>query len=188
MCEGHRLNWVTILIVLTIGFLTWRAWKNGFIRELVSLGAVSLAIPIAGIFYDDLYPKVEPIIDNQVGAALLSFLAILAGIIIGGQVAAYLLRRGTEILNLGAADQLAGAAFGFVKGVLVCQVILIAFVAFPKPNLREDIDDSVAAGVLLDGTPFVLTVLPNAFNRAIDAFLDGATAVDDQVGPDAGDE
>jgi membrane protein required for colicin V production len=175
------LNWVTLLVLLTIVFLTWRAWKNGFIRELVSLAAVILAIPIAGIFYDDLYPKVEPIIDNQIGAALVSFLAILGGVIIGGQVAAYLLRRGVEILNLGGADQLAGAAFGFIKGILICQVILIAFVAFPRPNFRDDIDDSTAAQVLLDGTPFVLAILPGAFDRAIDAFLDGANALNDGI-------
>jgi membrane protein required for colicin V production len=179
------LNWVTLLIVVTIGFLTWRAWRNGFIRELVSLAAVILAIPIAGIFYDDLYPKVEPIIDNPIGAALVSFLAILAGVIIGGQVAAYLLRRSVEIINLGSADNLAGAAFGFVKGILVCQVILIAFVAFPKPNVRSAIDDSAAAQVLLDGTPFVLTILPGAFDKAIDLFLDGANDLDDEIGPDA---
>jgi membrane protein required for colicin V production len=179
------LNWVTLLIVVTIGFLTWRAWRNGFIRELVSLAAVVLAIPIAGIFYDDLYPKVEPIIDNPIAAALVSFLAILAGVIIGGQVAAYLLRRSVEIINLGSADNLAGAAFGFVKGILVCQVILIAFVAFPRPNMREAIDGSAAAQVLLDGTPFVLTILPGAFDEAIDLFLDGASSLDDEVGPDA---
>ncbi len=180
------MNWVTLLVVGTIGFLTWRAWRNGFIRELVSLAAVVLAIPIAGIFYDDLYPKVEPIVDNQVGAALLSFLAILAGVIIGGQVAAHLLRRGAEILNLGAADQLAGAVFGFVKGIIICQVILIAFVAFPKPDVRNAIDDSKAAQTLLDGTPFVLTILPGAFDKAIHVFLDGANNLDGKLQPGQG--
>lgn len=178
------MNWVTVLILVAIGFLTWRAWRNGFIRELVSLAAVILAIPLAGIFYDDLFPKVEPIIDSTRAAALVSFLAILAGVIIGGQVAAHLLRRSVEILNLGAADQLAGAAFGLVKGILICQVILIAFVAFPKPDLRDDIDDSVSAQTLLDGTPFVLAVLPGAFNRAVDVFLSGTGSLDDRVGPE----
>jgi membrane protein required for colicin V production len=166
------MNWVTFLIVGLIAFLTWRAWVNGFIRELVSLAAVVLAIPIAGLFYDDLFPKVEPIIDNETLARLVSFLAILGGVIVGGQVGAHLLKRSVELLNLGAADKLAGGAFGFVKGILICQVLLVALVVFPKPDLREAIDDSTAARVLLDGTPFVLTVLPNLFNNDVDSFLD----------------
>lgn len=165
------MNWVTLLVVGFIAFLTWRAWRNGFIRELVSLAAIILAIPIAGLFYDDLFPKVEPIIDNTIVAQLVSFLAILGGVIVGGQVAAHLLKRSVELLNLGAADQLAGAAFGFLKGILICQVLLVAFVAFPKPNLRQDIKDSDAAQLLLDGTPFVLTVLPGLFDEEVDAFL-----------------
>jgi membrane protein required for colicin V production len=175
------MNWVTILIVAFIAFLTWRAWRNGFIRELVSLAAVILAIPIAGLFYDDLFPKVEPIIDNAIVAQLISFLAILAGVIIGGQVAAHLLKRSVELLNLGAADQLAGGAFGFLKAILVVQVVLVAFVAFPRPDLRDDIDDSTAATFLLDGTPFVLTILPTLFDDEIDAFLG-------QFDPDANDD
>jgi membrane protein required for colicin V production len=175
------MNWVTFLIVGLIAFLTWRAWVNGFIRELVSLAAVVLAIPIAGLFYDDLFPKVEPIIDNATLARLVSFLAILGGVIVGGQVGAHLLKRSVELLNLGAADKLAGGAFGFVKGILICQVLLVALVVFPKPDLREAIDDSTAARVLLDGTPFVLTVLPNLFNNDVDSFLDS-------FDPNAGDD
>ena len=104
----------------------------------------------------------------------------------GGQVAAHLLRRGVEILNLGAADQLAGAAFGFVKGIIICQVVLIAFVAFPRPDFRDDIDNSAAARTLLDGTPLVLTILPGAFDKAINLFLDGANSLDGRLNSSEG--
>lgn len=177
------MDWVSLLIVAVVGFLTWRAWRNGFIRELVSLAAVVLAIPIAGLFYDDLFPKIEPIIDNPLAAALVSFIALLAGVIIGGQVAAHLLRQGAEMLNLGAADQLAGAAFGFLKAILVCQIILVALVAFPRPDLRDDIDRSTVATILLDGSPLVLSILPGAFDRSIDLFLEGDDSLDADLDP-----
>jgi len=167
------VNWVTITILVVIGFLTFRAYRNGFIRELVSLTAVILAVPIAGLVYDDLLPKVEPIIDNRLLASLVSFLAILAGVIIGGQVVAHLLRRMAEIMNLGGVDHAAGAAFGFLKGVIVCQVILIALIIFPEPDLREDIDNSSLATALVDGTPMVLGILPGQFDNAVDLFNEG---------------
>src|SRR5690606_34191634 len=105
------------VLLAAIGFSTFNGYRSGFIRELVSIASVILAIPVAGIFYDDMFPKVEPIVDNENLAALISFLAILLGVMIGGQVAAHLLKRTAEILNLGVLDRLAGAGFGFLKAV-----------------------------------------------------------------------
>ncbi|MGH2634377.1 MAG: CvpA family protein [Tepidiformaceae bacterium] len=171
------MNWLTILLVAVIAFVTWRAYANGFIRELVSLSAAILAIPMAGIFYPHLYKKLSPIITNHTAAYLISFLAILAGVIIAGQVAAHLLKRTVAMLNLGAVDKLAGGAFGFIKIVIICQVILVALVRFPSPDLQSSIDSSAAASKLLDTAPAVLAFLPKTFDTAISAFNSGlATA------------
>lgn len=165
------MNWVSIVVVAVVVFTTWRAYRNGFVRELVSLCAIILAIPMAGAFYDDMYPKLLPIVDNEALAYLLAFLSILIGVLILGQVAAHLLKRGVSLLNFGAADQLAGAAFGLLKGILICQAVLIALVLFPRPDLRDDIDASPVATALLDGTPFVLAILPGTFDDGVKLFL-----------------
>lgn len=167
------MNWLSIAIIAILALLTWRSYRAGFIRELVSLAAVILAIPVAGVFYDDMFPKVHPIVDNDALANLICFVSIFAGVIIAGQVASTLLKQMAEALNLGSVDHLAGAAFGFLKGVLVCQALLVAFVAFPSPDIREEIDDSVIATRLLDGTPFVLAILPDSFNDEVSHFFDG---------------
>ena len=88
------MNWVSFVLLGVIAVLTWRAWRNGVIRELVSLGSVILAIPMAGIFYDDMFPKIHPIVDSVPLANLVSFLAILLGVVVGGQVIATLLASG----------------------------------------------------------------------------------------------
>jgi membrane protein required for colicin V production len=175
------VNWLTIVLVLVIGFATYRAWRNGFIRELVSLSAVILGIPIAGLFYDSLFLKMNPIIDNEPLAKLISFIAILVGVIVAGQVAAHLLKRAVAMLNLGMADQLAGAGFGFLKAAIICQVVLIALIRFPSPDVRGTIDDSPVAKRLVDTAPLVLSVLPKGFNEATDAFLAGVENLDGQV-------
>ncbi len=166
------MNWVTIVLVAVIGTLTFRGYRNGFVRELVGLCALILAVPMAGILYDDMYPKVEPIVDNEEAAALISFVAIMAGVIIAGVVIAHLLKSSVEMLNLGKLDDLTGAAFGFIKAAILCQVVLIALVVFPSPDLREDIDDSPVATALLDAAPAVLVILPGKFGDALDVFLD----------------
>ncbi len=164
------MNWLDLVLIVVIGLSSLRGYRNGFIRELVAFASVILAIPIAGLLYDDMFPKVEPIVDSRVLAALLSVLAILAGVIIGGQVAAHLLKRTAELLNLGVLDRIAGGVFGFFKVVFVAQVILIALVTFPRPDFRDTINDSPVAQRLLDAAPAVLAFLPGAFDEAADLF------------------
>lgn len=164
------MNWLDVVLVAFIAFITWSAWKTGFIRELVSFAATILAIPIAGVFYKQMTPKVNPIVDNQALASMISFAAILIGVIIAGQVAGHLLKRTASMLNLGAVDRLAGAGFGFLKAVVICQVALIALVVFQKPDLSSSINGSPVAGKLLDTTPAVLAVLPSVFDNGVKAF------------------
>ncbi len=177
------MNWVTFVLLAVIGLMTFRAYRNGFIRELVGLCALILAVPLAGILYDDMYPKVEPIVDNEEAAALVSFIAIMGGVLLGGVVVAHLLKKSIEMLNLGVLDDLAGAAFGFIKAVILCQVVLVALVVFPSPDLREDIDRSPVATALLDAAPAVLVVLPGEFGDALDEFLEKAAEVADGLAP-----
>jgi membrane protein required for colicin V production len=165
------MNWLTILLAVILGVMTYRAYRNGFVRELVSLCAVVLAIPLAGIFYSRMVPKVEPIVDDASLARLISFLAIFLGVIVAGQVAAHLLKRTVSLLNLGFADQLAGAMFGLLKGILICQAVLLALVVFPNPDLTSSIDDSPLATRLLDSSPLILAVLPSRFDVGLDQFL-----------------
>lgn len=177
------MNWVTFVLLAVIGLMTFRAYRNGFIRELVGLCALILAVPLAGILYDDMYPKVEPIVDNEEAAALVSFIAIMGGVLLGGVVVAHLLKKSIEMLNLGVLDDLAGAAFGFIKAVILYQVVLVALVVFPSPDLREDIDRSPVATALLDAAPAVLVVLPGEFGDALDEFLEKAVEVADGLAP-----
>jgi membrane protein required for colicin V production len=164
------LNWLSLLLIGILALATWRAYTNGFVRELVSLCVTILAIPVAGVFYDDLFRKLNPIITDENLCYLVSFLAILAGVVIAGQVAAHLLKRTVSMLNLGAADSLAGGAFGFLKAFVLLQVVLIALVKFPAPDLQTSIQDSDVATRMLDAAPVILAFLPGGFEQTIDAF------------------
>ncbi len=170
------MNWLTIVLAGVIVLLTWRAYGNGFIRELVSLCVAILAIPIAGVFYDDLTRKLSPIISDETLAKLVAFLSILIGVIIAGQVIAHLLKRVVAMLNLGVLDHVAGGAFGFLKAVILCQVVLIALVTFPSPDVSDSVDASPVAKTLLDTAPVVLAFLPATFDQGMQVFLNGIHA------------
>jgi membrane protein required for colicin V production len=176
------VNWLDILIVAVVGFSTLRAYTHGFIRELVILASVILAIPVAGVLYASLFPKVDPIIDNEDLSAVVSFVSIMAGVVIGGNVIAHLLKRSAEMLNLGGLDKLAGGAFGFLKAALIIQALLILLVRYPSPDLRAEIERSRAADALLDAAPLTLAFLPHTFEVGLELFRAATNAIEDVAG------
>jgi membrane protein required for colicin V production len=88
-----------------------------------------------------------------------------------GQLIAMMLKQMASLLLLGWVDRAGGAAFGFLKGLVVVEVLLILLVTFPQIGLREDIDGSALASVFLDAIPLLLVLLPEEFERAVDAFV-----------------
>ncbi len=177
------MNWLDLLLIAAISLSAWRGYASGFIRELVVLVSVILAIPVAGALYSRMFPKVDPIIDDEDLSAVVAFLAIMAGVIIGGNVIAHLLRRTAEMLNLGGLDRLAGALFGFLKAALLAQAILILIVRYPSPDLRDDIQRSRTARALLDAAPLTLAFLPQTFQTGVDLFREAAATIDEAAGP-----
>lgn len=164
------MNWLDIAIVLIVAFFAATAFSAGLIRELVTLVSVVVGIAVAGLFYDDLARDVLVFIDNKDTANIVAFLMLLGAIYLAGQLIAIMLKQVTTILLLGWADRLGGALFGLLKGLVVVEVLLIAFVTFDV-GLDDAIDDSGLASVFLDAIPVLLLILPNEFEQAVDAFL-----------------
>jgi uncharacterized membrane protein required for colicin V production len=101
-------------------------------------------------------------------------------------VAAHLLKRTAEILNLGILDRVAGGAFGFLKAVFIAQALLVALVTFPNPDMRGKVDSSPVATRLLEAAPTVLAFLPGTFDEGIDLFkehIDSARGADVEPTP-----
>jgi len=47
------VNWLDIVIILTLAGFTLAAFRAGLVREVVTLAATFLAIAVAGFYYDD---------------------------------------------------------------------------------------------------------------------------------------
>jgi len=165
------MNWLDVVIVLSLAWFTVTAFMAGLIRELVTLAATFLAIAVAGLYYDDLAEDVLVFIDNPDIARAVAFLVLLASVFLMGQLVASLLRRVASLFMLGWADHLAGAGFGFLKGLLLVEILLILFVTYPQLNLDGAIEGSALAPFFLKGIPFLLRILPGEFKAGVDTFL-----------------
>ena len=169
------MNWLDGAILALIIWLTFAAFKAGFIRETVTVVATILGIIIAGLFYQDLAEDVLVFIDNETLARIVGFAIVFGAIVAAGQMVAMILKPTINLLQLGIFDQLAGALFGFVKAIVFIQIFLILFITYPKWGLDETIDESVFGRVavrFVDRAPVIVEILPEEFGDQFDAFVD----------------
>lgn len=163
------MHWLDLLIVAVISWLTFTAFSRGLIREIVTLMALIVGAVVAGAFYDELSTNLEFLIDDSTVRNLLSFGALLGGILILGQLLAGVLRRTAGLFMLGPFDHLGGAAFGLAKGVLLVEVALISVSVFPaSTTVATAIDESTLAPVFLERAPVAELALPPEFDNALD--------------------
>ena len=161
------MHWLDLVIVAIISFLTFRALSVGLIREVVTASAVIGGAVLAGRFYPELAEDIAFAIEDESWRNLAAFGSIFIGVAIIGLFAATLLRRVAALLLLGPVDRVGGALFGFLKGVLVLEILLFASLAFPVSNhLDKAIDDSTLAPVFIDSFPLLLELLPPEFEIA----------------------
>ena len=163
------MNWLDIAIVLIIGAFTISAFSSGLIREVVTLVSAIAGVVFAGLFYDDLKRDLLVFIHDDEAALFFSFLALFGSVYLTGQLVAMMLKRTASLLLLGWADKAGGAAFGFLKGLVLVELFLMFFATFPYLGLEKAIDGSGIAPLFLDNGAALLKLLPGEFNRAVEA-------------------
>jgi len=165
------MNWLDFLIILAIVGFVITAYTAGLIREIVTLVAAIAGIVIAGFLYDDLAEDVLVFMDDEDAAQAISFLVLAGAVYLFGQIVAIMLKKSASLLMLGWADHIGGAVFGLLKGLLVVQVLLIIFAAYPSLDLDGAVAGSELAPYFVDDVDVLLWVLPDNFDERIDGFL-----------------
>jgi membrane protein required for colicin V production len=154
------MNWLDIVVIVVIVGLTLAAYNAGLIREAVTFFAVIIGIVVAGALYERLARDVLVFVDNEDAAEAISYLALFGAVYLFGQIGAYVLKTGAALLMLGPLDHLGGAVFGFIKGLLVVQTLLVIFAAYPSLDMDKAVADSTVARRLADDYGIVRHVVP----------------------------
>ena len=158
------MNWLDLLIVGILAWTVFRAFSAGLIRELVTLITLVAGILLTGAFYDDLGANLEFVIADPTTRSLAAFAAIFIGVNIAGVVLAAVMSTAASLLFLGPLDKLGGAVFGFVKGFLLVQVLLVAISVFPaQTTVAQAAAESTLAPWFLRFTPLLQAMLPEEF-------------------------
>jgi len=145
------LDWLILFVVLmnVIG-----AIGQGFFYELFSFAGVLLGYLIAAWQYPRVAEFYARYVNSQWAADIAGFLTIFVVVALLGGVAGRTARWAVREVGLRWFDRLLGGLFGFLKGVLVCTVIVIALASFSptSPWIR---DSRIAPFMLVTGRTLI---------------------------------
>src|SRR5579862_8972731 len=93
--------------------------RKGFAREVVGLAAAFLALVLGMWFYGLAGSFLIPYVSSARVANLAGFLIVVFAVLIAGGMLGWIVSRFVRTIGLSFFDRLLGAAFGFVRGLLV---------------------------------------------------------------------
>ena len=164
------MNWLDLVLLLTLVWFAIAGATAGLLRELVTLIAALIGVVLAGLLYDELAADILVMMDNTRSARIAGFLAIFAAVLGAGQIAAVLLKGVAMTLALGPLDRIGGLLLGLLKGIVIVEAILFLFARYHVASMVAAMDGSLVTPFFLHGLPFVLTFLPGEFRAAVDRF------------------
>jgi membrane protein required for colicin V production len=138
------MNPLDIVIVAILSYCLIRGVFRGLIKELSAIVGVLAAFYAAYTYYPYLSEVLQRWISDvsyrHIASFFILFCAIFILISALGVVIQYLL----DVAFLGWVDRLCGAAFGLIKGILICAVLVMALTAFLQKGTPLVKDSSLA--------------------------------------------
>ena len=136
MLGFSALDW---LILLAILLSVLGAIGQGFFYELFSFAGVIVGYLVAAWEYPRVATFYSHYVNSAWAADIAGFLTIFFVVVVLGGVAGKIARWAVEGIGLRWIDRLLGGLFGFLKGLVVCTVIVMALAAFnpTSPWIQE---------------------------------------------------
>lgn len=118
-----------LLLLLILCYGTYRGWRNGLVKEVISFTAFFLGLYLAYYYY------------KEVGGGVIGFLLIWIGVPLVLGIVAWLLTKILDnIIVIGTVNKLLGAAAGFLKYALLlgCFIMVVDYVREMKSKYEDN--------------------------------------------------
>lgn len=151
------MNLLDVVILLPMILFALLGFRNGIVREVLTIAGVILAVFIAFQFMEDLAGMLVPYLDQSRDVIrLLSGLILFSATFILVLCIALLIQKFLEIIKLSLINRLLGFLFGGLKYGIAVSAILILLAGLNLPA-EETRDESVTY-------PYIIRLAPAAFN------------------------
>ena len=155
MGAWNWLDWIfAVIIVLSVVAATMR----GFVRELISLASLVIALVVAAVAYPRAALWFEDLTKSHEIALGLGFLVLFVGILLLGGLVSLLARKLIKTAGIEWFDRFLGAVFGLLRGVVVNCILLLVLLAFAiKP---QAVQQSSLAPYITGGAKIISLAMP----------------------------
>lgn len=123
MMHWHWIDW---FIVSVIGISVLTGLFRGFVKECIALAVWILALWLSFRYIQVLDPWLQSYITDRTARSITSFAIIFLGILLAGAVINAILSFILKRSGLSGTDRLLGMGFGFIRGVLIVALMMLA--------------------------------------------------------------
>jgi membrane protein required for colicin V production len=137
------VNWLDYVFLGILFFSVIQSFRRGFSREIIGVAAMFFAFIVAMWFYGLAGSLVSPYVSSARTANMIGFFMVVIGVLMVGAIVGWIVSRFIRTVGLSFFDRLLGAAFGFVRGVLISMALLTAWTAFGAQTNAGAASDAV---------------------------------------------
>lgn len=151
------MNWIDVILISVLALTSILGVIKGLVKQVFGLLAGIIGLILALGFYSQVSWIYLRFVSNEVLANFLGFLTIFLVVLCLGWVSSYCLSKFIKG-PLKLLNNILGGGLGFLKGILICGVIVFALLVFPisKKALKE----SVLSPVCLQMTRAMISLIP----------------------------
>ena len=153
-----NLSLLDLLIIAVLVSSIAISWFKGFVREILGLITVIAGVLLAAWFYRWVGALFKDVVRTENIALFLGFSLIFVVTLLAGFLITWLVTRFVKFAKLQWADRLLGAAFGLIRGWMICAAILLALTAFDIQT--ERLKNSELAPYFLPGSRVIAMMTP----------------------------
>jgi membrane protein required for colicin V production len=149
------IDWLIVVIVL---YSLVMSWFKGFVREVLGLVTVFVGILLATWFYRSAGAMFKDVVRTENIALFFGFSLIFLVTLLAGFSIIWLITRFMKFAKIQWADRMLGAAFGLIRGWMICAVILLGLTTFEVQT--ERLKNSELAPYFLPGSRVIAVMTP----------------------------
>ena len=151
------MNWIDVILISVLALTSILGVIKGLVKQVFGLLAGIVGLILALGFYSQVSWIYLRFVSKEVVANFLGFLTIFLAVLCLGWVSSYCLSKFIKG-PLKLLNNILGGGLGFLKGILICGVVVFALLVFPisKKALKE----SVLSPVCLQMTRAMISLIP----------------------------
>lgn len=159
------MNILDVIILLPIAYFGWRGFVNGFIKEILSITGIILAVFLTFEYMSTVSSMFRPLFSTGNQSTIAAGIFIFIATVALAQLLAYAISKFFELININFINKLVGFIFGALKSGIVISAFLLLLAGFSIPG-EVTRNESVSY-------PYVIYMAPAVFDL-VSAIYPGA--------------